>query len=683
MKTQLFRVSALALSASMLVLATGCQEGRAQAEVPVFQPTPVLAAAPAEAPQTPTPPDAAPEATPAVKVVQAPVVPDKNLSPALAEVVKLVQAGVSEEVIMAYITNSPQPFNATSDQIVYLNDLGLSSPMITALLAHDSPARALAKNATPGPLPPSVTQTAPPPNVAVAPPPEEANAVATAPLVPPEQAADTAYFYSSLAPYGSWVDVAGYGLCWRPTVAVINAGWRPYGDSGRWIWTDAGWYWYSDYSWGWAPFHYGRWCSYPRIGWFWVPDRVWGPSWVSWRYTSSYCGWAPLPPAARFVSGVGFTFHGGAVGVGFEFGLAPSLYTFVPFTHFHDRHPFAFRAPVSQTTVIYHNSTVINNYVVQNNTVINHGVGVERVSRLSGTKIQTVSIQPATHTVGAGVVRHEEFANNGRTLTVVRPNLASVPVHETRGTVVEPVRAPSVRSGPAATAPASPRRADPAPSRPGVRPRREASAEPIRVQESHDSVPARVQEPAATSRLAPATSASQGSTPAQPLQTSKSVGQDPPVAKHPQELAEPARNVAAPNARTAPALERPQAQARTTLLPPVGQPTVSQPAAPERAPTYTAPLTPAPNARAEVSRNYTEPGNSRPANPRFEAGPGYGRPQFGAAREASQSAPPTYVAPHGPAARPEVSHGGGPPAGVSHAAPSRVEAAPRGGNRKE
>src|SRR6266446_1485836 len=112
MKTQLFRVSALALAASTLVLGTGCQEERAQAEVPVFTPTPVLAAgAEAEAPQAPTPPTA-PEATPAVKLVQAPVVPDKeNLSPALAEVVKLVQAGVSEEVVMAYITNSAQPFN--------------------------------------------------------------------------------------------------------------------------------------------------------------------------------------------------------------------------------------------------------------------------------------------------------------------------------------------------------------------------------------------------------------------------------------------------------------------------------------------------------------------------------------------------------------------------------------------
>jgi hypothetical protein len=37
-----------------------------------------------------------------------------NLSPALAEVVKLIQAGVSQEVVMAYVTNSTGLFNVGS-----------------------------------------------------------------------------------------------------------------------------------------------------------------------------------------------------------------------------------------------------------------------------------------------------------------------------------------------------------------------------------------------------------------------------------------------------------------------------------------------------------------------------------------------------------------------------------------
>ena len=32
------------------------------------------------------------------------------------------------------------------------------------------------------------------------------------------------YFYDTLAPYGTWVEVEGYGRCWRPTVVVSEAG---------------------------------------------------------------------------------------------------------------------------------------------------------------------------------------------------------------------------------------------------------------------------------------------------------------------------------------------------------------------------------------------------------------------------------------------------------------------------
>ena len=91
------------------------------------------------------------------------------------------------------------------------------------------------------------------------------------------------YFYNNLSPYGTWVSLEGYGWCWQPRAVVISHGWRPYCDGGHWVYTDAGWFWQSDYSWGWAPFHYGRWYQHPRCGWVWTPDRVWGPAWVTWR----------------------------------------------------------------------------------------------------------------------------------------------------------------------------------------------------------------------------------------------------------------------------------------------------------------------------------------------------------------------------------------------------------------
>src|SRR5690349_10319676 len=49
-------------------------------------------------------------------------------------------------------------------------------------------------------------------------------------------------FYEPLAPQGEWVEIAGYGRCWRPR--GVEAGWRPY-CNGNWQRTDAGWYWVS------------------------------------------------------------------------------------------------------------------------------------------------------------------------------------------------------------------------------------------------------------------------------------------------------------------------------------------------------------------------------------------------------------------------------------------------------
>ena len=73
------------------------------------------------------------------------------------------------------------------------------------------------------------------------------------------------------------------------------------------------------------------------------PDTVWGPSWVTWRYSNDYCGWAPLPPFAVYRAGVGFFYQGSGVSIGFDFGLGVNCFTFVPTRNFCDPHPRRYR----------------------------------------------------------------------------------------------------------------------------------------------------------------------------------------------------------------------------------------------------------------------------------------------------------------------------------------------------
>jgi hypothetical protein len=221
-----------------------------------------------------------------------------------------------------------------------------------------------------------------------------APAAAVAVSAPP---ADVAYFYNDLASYGTWVDLPGAGWCWQPTVCTTVVGWQPYLYAGHWLNTDAGWFWASDYSWGWAPFHYGRWQLHPTAGWVWFPGRVWGPSWVIWRSGGDHCGWAPLPPHADFVAGVGWSYNGVHVGATFDFGLAVGCFSFVSCAHFGDYNLHTYCVPHTQVTQIYKSTTIINNVTYVNNTYVNRGVNVNVFERAGGRKFETVKISESAH----------------------------------------------------------------------------------------------------------------------------------------------------------------------------------------------------------------------------------------------------------------------------------------------
>jgi hypothetical protein len=392
------------------------------------------------------------EPAPIQKISATPV----SLAPAVAEVVKLAEAGVSEDVTIGFIDNSAVVYNLGVDDILYLYDIGISPEVITAMMRHDAEVQnkqataselaaqisdqqtnimleladikdTLAKEAVARQSTQPETANAP---VTPAPTPQTAPAPASEAVTQPVYAnlpQEVSYFYTDLAPYGSWYELPGYGWCWQPRVVELYPAWRPYCDRGRWLWTDCGWYWQSDYSWGWAPFHYGRWHRHPSIGWVWFPHTSWAPAWVSWRYTDDYCGWAPLPPGAHFTVGVGFTNHGTHVGVDFGFGLAASHFTFVSWKHFLDRHPRHYALAPAQASHVYRNCTVINNYVAgNNNTIINEGVGIKRVAAATQMEIRKAQVRDLPPNAGK-YVRPDRPERTASGTVVYRPRLTEPP----------------------------------------------------------------------------------------------------------------------------------------------------------------------------------------------------------------------------------------------------------------
>ena len=333
-------------------------------------------------------------ALPLVSVyAQAPAAGAANISPNAAEVVKLAGSGVGEDVVLAYVQNSQSLFNLSADDVLYLRDVGVTQPVITAMLNHDNAMRAQQPQSPPAQYAPAATAEV----AAPAPAPESPapQVVAAAPTYVSSPPADVAYFYNDLAPYGTWVSLAGVGWCWQPTVVVVNRGWRPYCHGGHCVYTDAGWFWQSDYSWGWAPFHYGRWYLDANCGWVWTPGRVWGPAWVTWRTVGTTCGWAPLPPGADFSVGLGWRFNGVTVGANFGFGLGVDAFAFVSFGNFCAHDVYHHCLPPAQVRGIYHQTTIVNNYTVVNNNFVNHGIPVERIGAASHSPVPRVALYDA------------------------------------------------------------------------------------------------------------------------------------------------------------------------------------------------------------------------------------------------------------------------------------------------
>jgi hypothetical protein len=348
-----------------------------------------------------------------------------GLSPDLQEVVKLSQAKMPDDVIKNYIINSGKTYRLSVDDIIYLNNQGVSSSVITTLQTAGSAAPSVPVPTTPPPVAPVPTtppqvmpvattpasmpvQTAPVPQpttpapaiYANTPPPGAGIApavVQSAPPPPPD--VNFQYFHDQLAPFGAWINVNGV-MYWRPDQAMaVNPDWRPYYDMGQWVQTDNGLYWQSDYTWGDIPFHYGRWVLYPGMGWLWAPDYTWGPAWVFWRQDEAdgAIGWAPLPVGAVYVNG-GFFYHGVAVGVNFDFGLGVTCFTFVGCEHFHEPyfrmrgHEWAYHIDHARMHDFYGRSVIRNDFHRdEHGRFVNDGIGRDRMEHL--THVQHASFE--------------------------------------------------------------------------------------------------------------------------------------------------------------------------------------------------------------------------------------------------------------------------------------------------
>jgi len=186
------------------------------------------------------------------------------------------------------------------------------------------------------------------------------------------------YFYTSLSPYGTWIEI-GFGTpVWRPT--MMKRGWSPY-HQGQWIYTNYGWYWDSYEPFGYVVYHYGRWYFDDYYGWIWIPDNEWAPAWVDWRYDDDYIGWAPLSPYALFSISIGIHYT-------YDYYVPYNHWNYVQYDHFCDNNVYNYYVAPKYKYRVHNRTKMRTNYSYYDGRVRNEGIDYDRIRERSGRSIE-------------------------------------------------------------------------------------------------------------------------------------------------------------------------------------------------------------------------------------------------------------------------------------------------------
>jgi len=274
----------------------------------------------------------------------------------------------------------------------------------------------------------------------------ESESVASHPRTsaPREHAISVGYstFYNKLEPYGDWIETGDYGYVFHPREAT-GSRWRPY-VNGRWVYTDAGWTWISEEAFGWATYHYGRWTRLRGIGWVWVPGSQWAPAWVSWRKSSDYVGWAPLPPEARFDQRTGI--HNWADNY---YEIGPDQYCFVASREFGAPRVEQTLLPPERNVTIVNQTTNVTNITYNNTTIVNEGPNYDELRSISREPVQRYRLQRNANVDLATGPRPEV---RGETVVIAAPVIAAPAANERPTTVKQTIATAAVDLGWAAIA---------------------------------------------------------------------------------------------------------------------------------------------------------------------------------------------------------------------------------------